>query len=75
VRVNNRFENSDRAVPLIVETSVDHNTWTEVARRNDDFDSWKATFPAARVRWVRLRVPRRTYLHLRGVRILGSGRS
>jgi hypothetical protein len=70
VRVKNRKEVSDRAVPLIVEVSLDHVTWKEVARRNDDFGSWKGSFPAVQARWVRLRVPRQTLLHLRAVRIL-----
>ena len=70
MRVDNRTDCcSERAVPLIVETSVDHLRWSEAARRIEDFTSWKTAFPARNARWVRLRVPRRTLLHLTGVRI------
>lgn len=71
VRVHNREDCcSDRAVPLVVELSRDRKTWNEVARRTTDFRSWKASFATTPARWVRLRVPRRTYLHLTSVRVL-----
>jgi hypothetical protein len=60
----------DRAVPLVVEASLDHKTWKQVARRNELFTDWKGTFPSVQARWVRFRVPRRTLLHFTGVRIL-----
>lgn len=60
---------SSRAVPLIVEVSQDQKTWSEVARRKQDFTSWAAKFPSTEARWLRLRVPRRTFLHLKQVRI------
>jgi F5/8 type C domain-containing protein len=60
----------DRAVPLVVETSVDQQKWTEVARNEEEFGEWKASFTPTQARWVRLRVPRKTWLHLRRVRVL-----
>jgi hypothetical protein len=71
VRATNRSDCcSDRAVPLVVEVSLDHTNWKEVARRNEDFSSWKATFPSVKARWVRLRVARHSLFHLTSVRIL-----
>jgi hypothetical protein len=34
-----------------------------------EVSTWKGHFPSARARWVRLRVPRTSYLHLSGVRL------
>jgi len=54
----------DRAVPLALEVSDDRTSWREVARRNDTFSTWRAEFPATRARYARLRVLRRSILHL-----------
>jgi hypothetical protein len=54
----------ERAVPLVVETSDDENNWHEVVRRTDSFREWEATFKTTTARYVRLRVDRRTSLHL-----------
>jgi hypothetical protein len=71
IRVVNREDCcADRAVPLIVEVSVDQNTWREVARRNEVFSSWLAEFSPVEARWVRLRVDKNSYFHLAAVRIL-----
>ena len=71
VRVYNREDCcGDRAVPLVVEVSRDHKRWDEVGKRGTNFSTWKLSFPATEARWVRLRVTRRSYLHLTGVRIL-----
>jgi hypothetical protein len=61
----------ERAVPLIVELSLDGNTWQEVARRTTTFKSWETRFRPQSARFVRLRVPRKTLFHLRRVRVLG----
>jgi hypothetical protein len=71
VRVKNRADCcADRAVPLIVETSLDDKNWQRVARRTEEFTDWKAKFAPTTARFVRLKVPRRTLLHLQAVRVL-----
>ena len=60
------FEN---ATPLIAEVSNDRVTWTQVARSDRDFGSWKPSFPARTARYVRLRVPRWSVLHLASIAI------
>jgi hypothetical protein len=68
VEVRNRTDCcADRAVPLIVEVSLDDKTWKQVARRDTEFTDWKATFPKEKARHVRLRVPRSSTLHLEDV--------
>ncbi len=70
VEVRNRADCcQERAVPLIVEVSVNDHTWKEVARRDREFSTWKATFPRTRARYVKLSVPRSTMLHLSDVAI------
>ncbi|MEO7669041.1 MAG: discoidin domain-containing protein [Polyangia bacterium] len=64
VEVTNRSDCcAERAIPLIVEVSVDDKQWIQVARRDTDFAAWTATFPKQKARYVRLRVPRSTTLH------------
>jgi hypothetical protein len=58
---------ADRAVPIVAEVSNDRLTWTQVARRDAPFGSWKASFPAKTARYVRVRVLKRTVLHLQSV--------
>jgi hypothetical protein len=60
---------AERATPLIAEVSTDRATWTQVARKDDQFGSWKVDFPARSARYVRLRAPRHTALHLQGVSV------
>jgi hypothetical protein len=68
VEVTNREDCcKDRAVPLIVETSNDQKTWTQVAERKEVFDTWRAEFAKTEARYVRLRVPRKTTFHLRDI--------
>lgn len=70
VRVVNRLECCrDWAVPLRVEASHDRAAWRELALRTEPFDVWRAEFPAARARYVRLRVQRPTQLQLSWVEI------
>jgi len=54
----------DRAVPLVFEVSDDRVTWREVTRKLETFSTWKADFPTTRAQYVRLRVARRSLLHL-----------
>ncbi|HEU4413091.1 MAG TPA: discoidin domain-containing protein [Polyangiaceae bacterium] len=70
VFVENRIDyGQERAVPLVVELSEDGETWAEVARQPTTFRTWTASFAARPARYVRLRVPRRTFLHLRRVSV------
>lgn len=70
VTVVNRSDHMpERAVPLIVEVGDDQTTWRTVAERSETFSTWRTSFPTATARFVRLRVPRRTYLHLEAVRV------
>jgi hypothetical protein len=54
----------DRAVPLSLEVSDDAQSWVEVARRKETFDTWRAEFPPQKARYVRARATRKTMLHL-----------
>lgn len=70
VKVENRVDCCfDRAVPLTVEVSTDHQHWKTVARRDEVFSEWVASFQAVPARWVRLRAHKETWLHLNRVRI------
>jgi F5/8 type C domain-containing protein len=60
----------DRVVPLVIQVSTDQEHWTEVARNPDEFGEWKAKFAPVEARWIKLTVPKRTWLHLRRVRVL-----
>lgn len=60
----------ERTVPLVLEVSDDGETWAELGRRSEVFfGTWKVTFAPRRVRYVRLRVPHLTFLHLDGVSV------
>ena len=68
LEITNRQECcEERAIPLIVETSNDRTTWTELARRDTEFSTWTAKFPKRTIRYIRFRVPRVTELHFREV--------
>lgn len=58
-----------RAAPLIVEVSDDGKKFQEVIRRNEPFDTWKPKFAKQAARFVRVRVPKKTFLHLEAVRV------
>jgi hypothetical protein len=58
---------ADRAAPMVVEVGNDRINWTAVARRDTPFGSWTASFSSKVARYVRLRVPRQTVLHLQSV--------
>ncbi|HLK91852.1 MAG TPA: discoidin domain-containing protein [Polyangia bacterium] len=68
IEVTNRGDCcSERSIPLVAELSKDGNKWTEVGRRTKEFASWTARFSPATARYVRLRVPRVTTLHLQSI--------
>lgn len=56
-----------RAVPMVIETSQDHVNWMTVAKQPLPFETWRVDFGRRPVRWVRLRVLRRSTLHLSDV--------
>ena len=60
---------SDRAVPLIVESSTDRANWTPIGQRDTEFQTWTLTFKPRLARYVKLRVPRNTTFHLKDVAI------
>jgi hypothetical protein len=65
VTVRNRVDCcGERAIPLVIEASVDGDSWTELARRAEPFYEWTASFPQTKARFLRLSVPRRTPMHL-----------
>ncbi len=67
--VNRRDDGKERAVPLVLEVSDDEQTWRQVSRRDEVFKVWKPSFDAVTARFVRVRVARRSYLHLEAVRV------
>jgi hypothetical protein len=70
VDIRNRIDCcQERAVPLIIEVSDDERNWNVVARQDDQFVEWTAKFPPKVARYLRLRVPRRTMLHVEYVGI------
>ncbi len=70
VFVRNREDfGRERAVPLVVELSTDRKKWVEVGKMSEPFDTWTAQFASTDARYVRLRVTKRTYLHLETVEI------
>jgi hypothetical protein len=60
---------ADRAIPLVVEVGVDRAAFKEVARRTEAFTTWKAEFPTEKARFVRIKSPRKTFLHVQFIRV------
>ena len=58
-----------RALPLYVEVSTDGKQYHRVARRERPFTVWRVSFPTVSARYVRLRVQRKSYLHLNEVEV------
>lgn len=68
VRMKNRSDyGPERAVPLVIEVSMDQKAWEQVAQRNEVFDEFTAKFEPKNTRYVRLRKLGNGYLHLEGV--------
>ncbi len=70
VEIENRTDCcADRAVPMVIEVSLDHNSWRQVAERTKSFSTWHASFPSAQASWVRVRLLQKGPLHLKRIRI------
>jgi hypothetical protein len=70
LRILNREECClSRAIPLVVEVSDDERRWRPVLEHQLPFSELLETFPTTTARFVRVRVKRRSYLHLREIGI------
>lgn len=70
VEVKNRSDNfAERAVPLVIEVSQDGTNFFQVAQRRETFSLWKAKFSPQTARYVRLRITRKSFLHLERVSV------
>jgi hypothetical protein len=67
--VNRRDCCAERAVPLILEVGDDGARFTQVAEQKAQFIVWNAKFPEVRARYLRVRVPAVTALHLERVSV------
>lgn len=71
VAIENRIDCcTERASPLIVEISSDRKRWKQLVRHDGPFVSFRATFPRAKGRFVRVRIAGNGMLHLARVRLL-----
>lgn len=59
----------ERARPLLVELSLDDTNWHEVARNDLIFSQWNPSFRPETARYVRVRIPRVSALHLEKVKV------
>lgn len=67
IEIENRSDCcTERVVPLVVEVSDDEKSWREIGRKKDVFSTWTLNAPA-RATYVRLRVAKRSFLHLGSV--------
>lgn len=57
----------ERAVPLVLESSVDRKHWQMLGVQLVPFEVWRPRFAGTRARWVRLRVQAESTLHLHSV--------
>lgn len=70
VVVTNRVDGDmSRAVPLIVETSLDGTTFAQYARQDSDFTAWTVEQRPTRAQYVRVTAPRFTMLHLNEIEV------
>ena len=70
VRIRNRSDCcGEKAIPLVVELSMDRQRWQEVARMASAFTVWNPSFTSVTARYVRARVDRESVLHLEEVQI------
>jgi hypothetical protein len=54
----------DRSFPLMIEGSLDGQTWHELGRQTQPFTKWTLEFEPTRARYVRAKALKRTFLHL-----------
>jgi hypothetical protein len=54
---------------LVLEGSLDHHDYRELAKQPDAFTDWTVNFDRTEARYVRLRVPRKSGLHLERITI------
>jgi hypothetical protein len=65
IRIENRKDCClDRAIPLVVEVSDDREKWRVIATRTKPFRNWEQEIAPQTARYVKVRVPRRSWLHL-----------
>jgi hypothetical protein len=70
IEVTNRQDCcGERAVPLVVEIGDDGVRWREIARRNDEFETWTIKVAHLTARYLRFKVPRQTVFHLQRVAV------
>jgi hypothetical protein len=71
VGVENRLDCcTERAMPIVIETSNDGASWKEVARQNEEFTSVRLRFRTTKARYVRVRLASpSSILHLSRVQI------
>jgi hypothetical protein len=55
--------------PLVAEVSDDGKSYREVCRRVDPFTTWRPRFATQHARYLRLRVLRSSYFHLRSIEV------
>jgi hypothetical protein len=67
--INRRDCCQDRVLPAVIEVSKDRTRWKEVSRRTESFSTWHAKFAPQTARYVRVRVARRSILHLAGIAV------
>jgi hypothetical protein len=57
----------DRAAPMVVEASLDAQSWTEIAKRDQEFSTWRIDLPPTTARYLRFKLHKHTALHLRDI--------
>jgi hypothetical protein len=59
---------AERAVPMVVEMSDDDSSWTEIARRDEEFKVWKMKLPPKKARYLRFKILKQgAVLHLHDI--------
>jgi hypothetical protein len=69
VLTNRRDCCQERTIPLVIEAVGPGSSWRVLARRDEPFTEWGATFPPLVVSQIRVRAQRVTYLHLADIEV------